>query len=223
MSLTHDIVLQYLSGRILVLNTKTFGTSEHFLEDRDDSLVVEHGIFVDNGQLCTFDPVCSSKIRELGIKVKSPSHLAVSSIDSECGESWYYDVASNTVKENKWNFPAVFAGCNSYVASADGGVVWKIKSRTIGIHTLQLDGSFSEEAVVHRQWDYVALVGTQNNNVVVVTRDDTKATSSILIMNRLGEVLKTYPLDSINAPKFVKPYGLITFVKNGVSLNTLIC
>ena len=223
MPLSHDVVLQYLSGRLVVLNTKTFCMTEFMLEERDDDLVMEHGVFVDNGQLCTFDPGCNSKVRRLGIKVKSPSFLAISPADIDGGESWYYDLVSNTVKRNKWNFPFVMPGRKAFVASTDGSVVWCDRGTKMSIHTLQLDGEFSDGVVVPYQCDYLALVGTQNDNVIIATRDNVTTTSNVLIVDRHGTVLKSYPLDFSGAPNFVKPYGLITFTKKGVSLNTLIC
>lgn len=223
MPLSHDVVLQYLSGRLVVLNTKTFCTTETMLEERDDALVMEHGVFVDNGQLCTFDPSCNSKARHLGIKVKSPSFLAVSPADTDSGESWYYDLVSNTVKQNKWNFPFVMPGRKAFVASTDGSVVWCDRGTKLSIHSLQLNGEFSDGTVVPYQCDYLALVGTQNDNVVIATRDNATGTGNVLIVDRHGGVLKSYPLDFSSAPSFVKPYGLITFVKKGISLNTLIC
>ena len=221
--LSHDIVLHYLSGRLVVLNTRTFCMTEITLEERDDALVMEHGVFVDNGQLCTFDPGCNSNVRHLGIKVKSPSFLAVSPSDIDTGESWYYDLISGSVKRNKWNFPFVMPGRKAYIASPDGSVVWCDRGTKISIHSLQLNGEFSDGVVVPYQCDCLALVGTQNDNVVIATRDKSTTTSNVLIVDRHGAVLKSYPLDFSSAPNFVKPYGLMTFTKKGISLNTLIC
>lgn len=222
--LSHDIIIQHLSGRLLVLNPKTFNITEHRLGDIEDALVTTHGLFVDNGQLHTFDPRAESMMCGLGIKVKSPSHLAVAARSTDSNESWYFDLATHTVKTNRWSFPIAMSGCKSYVASTDGTVVWKSDGKSIGIHTLQLDGNFSEEVKVTTPclYDYLALVGTQNDNAIIVTRDNTAATCTILIMGSSGEILKTYPLDFNAAPNFVKPYGLTIFNKKGVSLNTLV-